>query len=155
MKHGQRWFLWEDQRRENMKNWYMIYPSSTQIRTRNNQKHYRKQWMLCIRWNLKHKIIMIKPTHKNRIKVEVVSKIDLMRQVLHKHRNMKKCYLYGLGTHNAKSSWDQKYNNEISLFWQYMKCAHSSPASSRKSWRTNSVKWCRCECVKYKSKHLE
>ena len=42
---------------------------------------------------------MIKVTHKNRIKMEVTIKINLIRQVLHKHINMKKLYCGGSGTH--------------------------------------------------------
>ena len=37
---------------------------------------------------------MIEVTHKIRIKMEVVNKINRMRQVLHKHRNMKKSAIY-------------------------------------------------------------
>ena len=72
-----------------MGNLYMIYPFSTQLRTINIQRHSRKQWMLCVNLNLNHRTIMIKVTHKNRIKIEVVSEINQMKQFLHKHRNMK------------------------------------------------------------------
>ena len=40
---------------------------------------------------------MVKVTHKNRIKMEVVSKINKIKLVLHKHRNKKNCYGCGSG----------------------------------------------------------
>ena len=42
---------------------------------------------------------MIKETHKNLIKIEVVNKINRMRRVFQKRRNMKKFYCCGSGTH--------------------------------------------------------
>ena len=46
--------------------------------------------MLSAECNLNNKRIMIKVTHKNRIKIEVAIKINKIIRVLHKHRNMKK-----------------------------------------------------------------
>ena len=54
----------------------MISPFSARLRTTNNQNHSRKQWMLGVKWNLMQKIIMIEVTHKNRLKMEVVNKIN-------------------------------------------------------------------------------
>ena len=68
----------------------MVYPFSTQLITINIQKHSRKQWLLRVKLYLNQKTIMINLTHKNRIKMEVVSNINGTRQVLHKHRNIKK-----------------------------------------------------------------
>ena len=40
---------------------------------------------------------MIKATHKNRIKMELVSEINIMRRVFQKHINTQKCYCCGSG----------------------------------------------------------
>ena len=69
------------------------------LKTINIQKRFRKQWTLYVKGNLNQKIIKIKLTHKNRIKMEVVSNINQIKQVSHKQINMKKIYCCGLGTH--------------------------------------------------------
>ena len=49
--------------------------------------------MLFVKKYSNKKIIIINGAHKNRVKMEVMSKINEMKRVLHKHRNMKKVLL--------------------------------------------------------------
>ena len=93
------------------------------IKKNQNLKHCRKQWILCIKWNLKQKRIMIKLTHTKQNKNWVGERDKSNeRSFAQTKKHEKKCYCCGSGAHMlnnceiwAKIARDQWFDRTVNV----------------------------------------